>query len=76
MFPDCEKFANSLKSVAENCKDKLAAEQLSPEALLVEMIVKNGWSMKEAVKKLADDPGNGYSKNALYEAGLRLKEMF
>ena len=56
--------------------DKLAAEQLSPEALLVEMTVKNGWSMKEAVKKLADDPGNGYSKNALYEAGLRLKEMF
>ena len=56
--------------------DRLAAEQLSPEALLVEMIVKDGCSMKEAVKRLADDPDNGYSKNALYEAGLRLKELF
>ncbi len=32
VFPDCEKFANSLKSVAENCKDKLAAEQIYADA--------------------------------------------
>ena len=57
-------------------EDSAPNEALSPEALLTETIIRDGVSMKEAIKKLADDPEIPYSKNVLYEAGLHLKELF
>ncbi len=46
---------------------------LSPEALLVEQMVKTGGSLKEAVAALAAE---GLRKKELYQAGLRLKALF
>ena len=62
--------------ISRSEEDSVPAEQYSPEALLTETIVREGLSMKEAIKKLASDPEISYSKNVLYEAGLHLKEMF
>ncbi len=51
------------------------SRSMTPEALLVEAIVKDGISMKEAIKQLAADSSCEYNKNALYEASLNLKEL-
>ena len=48
-------------------------EALSPEAMLVEKMVKDGISLKDAVRALADE--KKASKSVLYDAGLRLKEL-
>ena len=57
-------------------EDAAPANQLSPEAMLTEAVIREGISMKEAIKKLAADTENTYSKNELYEASLHLKDMF
>ena len=57
-------------------EDATPANQLSPEAMLTEAVIREGISMKEAIKKLAADTENTYSKNELYEASLHLKDMF
>ena len=56
--------------------EKRPEESLSPEALLVEKMIREGCSAKDAVKQLAADAGCAYNKNALYEASLRLRELF
>lgn len=48
----------------------------SPEALLTDCMVKNGCTAKEAIRLLLKDENNTYSKNELYAAHLRLKELF
>ena len=55
--------------------EKRPEESLSPEALLIETMIRNGCSVKEAIKQLAGDPGCAYNKNMLYDASLRLKEL-
>lgn len=47
---------------------------LSPEALLVEAVVTGQTPLKDAVKQLAKS--SGYSRSQLYDASLRLKELF
>ena len=49
---------------------------MSPEALLVDEIVKSGCSVKEAISKLSKDKAVPASKNELYAASLKLKELF
>lgn len=49
-------------------------QPLSPEALLVEAVVTGQTPLKDAVKQLAKT--SGYSRSQLYDASLRLKEMF
>ena len=49
---------------------------LTPEALLVDEIARTGCTVKEAIAVLSKDPAVPASKNDLYAASLRLKEMF
>ena len=48
---------------------------LSPEAYLIDLIVKSGVTMKDAVATLAADKQVPYSKKELYTASLKLKEL-
>ena len=48
----------------------------TPEALLVDCMVRNGCTAKEAIRLLLRDENNTYSKNELYAAHLALKERF
>ena len=49
---------------------------VTPEALLVDKMVTEGCRAKDAIKLVLADENNSYSKNELYAAGLRLKELF
>lgn len=48
---------------------------LSPEAVLIDMIVKKNCSIKDSIAFVMQDDLNTFSKNELYSAGLRLKEL-
>ncbi len=48
---------------------------LSPEALLVDEIIKSGCSLKEAITKVSEN-SKKLSKNEVYKASLNLKELF
>ena len=48
----------------------------SPEALLVDCMVRHDLSAKDAIKRLLKDENNTYSKNELYAAHLALKDRF
>lgn len=64
--------------VVEFTRDKESGgdkESLTPEALLTETMVSSGCTLKEAIKQLTAEKCR-YSKNELYDAGLRLKELF
>ncbi len=65
--------------VAEVCEDYRLREVehiTSPEALLVDCMVQNGCTAKDAIRLLLKDENNTYSKNELYAAHLALKERF
>ncbi len=49
---------------------------VSPEALLVDRIVRDDCRMKDAIRLVLADDTCTYSKNELYAASLRLKELF
>ena len=49
---------------------------VTAEALLVDKMVQSGCGAKDAMKLLLADENNSYSKNELYAASLRLKELF
>ena len=49
---------------------------VSPEAMLVDVMVGKNLSGKEAVAAVLGDPNNSYSKNELKAAALRLKKLF
>ena len=46
------------------------------EALLVEAMVRDGLRPKDAIRAVLADEANTYSKNELYAASLKLKELF
>ncbi len=48
----------------------------TPEAMLVDCMVKNGVTAKDAIRLLLKDDNNTYSKNELYAASLKLKDLF
>ena len=49
---------------------------VTPEALLVDKMVQEGCRAKDAIKLVLADENNSYSKNELYAASLRLRELF
>ena len=49
---------------------------VTPEALLVDKMVQEDCRAKDAIKLVLADENNSYSKNELYAASLRLKELF
>ncbi len=65
--------------VVELAEEYLEPKQehvVSPEALLVDAMVRENCRAKDAIKAVLADEANTYSKNELYAASLRLKEMF
>ena len=65
--------------VVELAEDFLAPRRehvVSAEALLVDAMVREGCRAKDAIKTVLADQANTYSKNELYAASLKLKEMF
>ena len=65
--------------VAELAEDFLSPRRehvVSAEALLVDAMVRGGSGRaKDAIKAVLADPANTYSKNELYAASLKLKEL-
>lgn len=49
---------------------------VTPEALLVDKMVQENCRAKDAIKLVLADENNSYSKNELYAASLRLRELF
>ena len=49
-------------------------EKISPEALLIDKLVKEQCTMKEAINLLSKEQSD-YSKNELYQASLKLKKI-
>ena len=48
----------------------------TPEAMLVDCMVRSGVTARDAIKLLLKDDNNTYSKNELYAASLALKSLF
>ena len=55
-------------------KESIKEDNISYEALIIDEIVKNNLSMKEAIKMVSEK--YHYSKNIIYDASLNLKKIF
>ena len=65
--------------IAEVCEEYMLREVehiSSPEALLVDCMVRHDCTASDAIRLLLGDENNTYSKNELYAAHLALKERF
>lgn len=65
--------------VAELAEDYLFRKQehtVTPEAMLVDKMVQADCRARDAIRLVLADENNSYSKNELYAASLRLKELF
>lgn len=65
--------------IAEVCEEYMLREIehiSSPEALLVDCMVRHDCTARDAIRLLLGDENNTYSKNELYAAHLALKERF
>ena len=65
--------------IAEVCEEYMLREVehiSSPEALLVDCMVRHDCTARDAIRLLLGDENNTYSKNELYAAHLGLKERF
>lgn len=65
--------------IAEVCEEYMLREVehiSSPEALLVDCMVRHDCAARDAIRLLLGDENNTYSKNELYAAHLALKERF
>ena len=59
--------------VSKNKKENKKEDILTPESILIDIIVKEKCSMKDAVKKATEN--KLYSKNEYYDASIRLKNL-
>ena len=62
--------------LAESYLFRKREHTVTPEALLVDRMVQEDCRAKDAIKLVLADENNSYSKNELYAASLRLKELF
>lgn len=65
--------------IAELAEDYLYQKKehvVSPEALLVDKMIRENCRAKDAIKLLLADQNNSYSKNELYAASIALKNLF
>ena len=62
--------------LAEDYMFRKREHTVTPEALLVDKMVQEDCRAKDAIKLVLADENNSYSKNELYAASLRLKELF
>ncbi len=61
--------------LAEDYLFRKREHTVTPEALLVDKMIQEGCRPKDAIRHLLADENNTYSKNELYAASLRLKEL-
>lgn len=62
--------------VSKNKKEEIKSEEeLSLEALLIDKVIKEKCTMKEAIKLLSLESKNKYSKNEIYNASLNIKKL-
>ncbi|MBQ8891418.1 MAG: 16S rRNA (cytidine(1402)-2'-O)-methyltransferase [Bacilli bacterium] len=61
--------------VSKNKKEKAAHEDISPEAILIDTLVKEKCTLKDAIK-IASLNNKLYSKNEYYDASINLKKLF
>ncbi len=62
--------------VLKNKKDKVINDlELSLEALLIDKLIKEKCTMKEAIKLLSIEYKDKYSKNMIYNASLNIKKL-
>lgn len=74
---NCEKGEYALILEAEESYLLRETEHIrTPEALLVDCMVREGVNAKDAIRLLLRDENNTYAKNELYTASLRLRELF
>ena len=50
-------------------------EELSPEAAIIDIMIKNNCSIKEAIKLIVNNEQSRYSRNELYSCSINLKEL-
>ncbi len=62
--------------LAEGYMFRKREHTVTPEALLVDKMVQESCRPKDAIKLVLGDENNSYSKNELYAASLRLKDLF
>ena len=62
--------------LAEGYMFRKREHTVTPEALLVDKMVQENCRAKDAIRLVLADENNSYSKNELYAASLRLKELF
>jgi len=51
-------------------------KNLSIEAIIVDVMIKQKCTVKDAVKYIASDNAYGFNKNEVYAASLNVKKMF
>ena len=61
--------------VAKNKKEQEIKEEISLEGLLMDKVVKDNCTMKDAIIKLANEYKDKYSKNDFYKASLNIKKL-
>ena len=61
--------------VSKNKKEQEIKEEISLEGLLIDKVVKDNCTMKDAITKLANEYKDKYSKNDFYKASLNIKKL-
>ena len=62
--------------ITRDAEDCVPYENLSIESIIVDVMIKQKCTVKDAVKYIASDGDYGFSKNEVYAASLNLKKMF
>lgn len=61
--------------VSKNKKEEKKDEELSIEALLIDKLIKENCTMKEAINSLSNEYKSKYGKNEIYKASLNIKKL-
>ena len=59
-----------------NADDFICEEKISLESIIVDVMIKEKCTVKDAVKYIANDKTHDFGKNEVYTASLNLKKMF
>ncbi|MBO4679671.1 MAG: hypothetical protein J5626_08370, partial [Lachnospiraceae bacterium] len=74
--PNAEKGEYAFAMYVEAVEKEEAGDALSLEAMLTDVCVKKGCTLKDAIALLSADKSVKASKKELYQASLNLKELF
>ena len=74
--PQAEKGEYTLAARIDPALPPVLENGVSAEAMLIDQLVKQGGSVKDAVKALAEKHRQGFAKKDFYAASLKLRSMF